>query len=111
MSEAPWSHTCGNTAITSHPWFAANPPTLRSRFVGIRPRAISTRQVISGADAVINLNGRSISQGRWTPAVKDELRSSRLDATRTIVDAIGRAEVPPPLLINASATGFLRRPG
>ncbi len=63
-------------------------------------------EIISGADAVINLNGRSISQGRWTPAVKDELRSSRLDATRTIVDAIGRAAVPPPLLINASATGF-----
>ncbi len=63
-------------------------------------------KVISGADAVINLNGRSISQGRWTPKVKEELRSSRLDATRTIVAAIGRAAVPPPLLMNASATGF-----
>ena len=63
-------------------------------------------KVISGADAIVNLNGRSISQGRWTPAVKDELRSSRLDATRTIVDTIGRAAVPPPVLINASATGF-----
>jgi len=63
-------------------------------------------KTISGADAVVNLNGRSISQGRWTPVVKDELRSSRLDATRTIIDAIGRAAVPPPVLINASATGF-----
>lgn len=62
--------------------------------------------VLSGADAVINLNGRSISQGRWTAQVKNELRSSRLDATRTIVDAIGRATAPVPLLINASATGF-----
>lgn len=62
--------------------------------------------IISGSDAVINLNGRSISQGRWTPEVKDELRSSRLEATRTIVDAIGRAAVPPPLFVNASATGF-----
>jgi len=62
--------------------------------------------IISGTDAVINLNGRSISQGRWTPVVKDELRASRLDATRTIVDVIGRAAAPPPLLINASATGF-----
>ncbi len=63
-------------------------------------------EVLSGADAVINLNGRSISQGRWTAQVKNELRSSRLDATRTIVEAIGRATAPPPLLINASATGF-----
>lgn len=62
--------------------------------------------VVSGADAIINLNGRSISQGRWTTRVKDELRSSRLDATRTIIAAIGRAASPPPLLINASATGF-----
>jgi hypothetical protein len=61
---------------------------------------------VSGADAIINLNGRSISRGRWSPTVKEELSSSRLAATRTIVDAIARAETPPPLLINASATGF-----
>jgi len=63
-------------------------------------------QVVSGADVIINLNGRSISLGRWSAAVKQELRSSRLDATRTIVQAITRAEIPPPLLINASATGY-----
>lgn len=62
--------------------------------------------VLSGAAAVINLSGRNISQGRWTEKVKDELRSSRLDATRTVVEAIGRAVVPPTLLINASATGY-----
>jgi uncharacterized protein (TIGR01777 family) len=61
---------------------------------------------LSGCDAIINLNGRSISQGRWSPKVKDELRSSRLDATRTIVEAIELTGEPPPLLINASATGF-----
>jgi len=62
--------------------------------------------VLSGADAVINLNGRSISNGRWSAEVKADLRSSRLDATLTIVGAIGRADPPPPLLISASATGF-----
>lgn len=61
---------------------------------------------LSGVDAVINLNGRSISRGRWTRRVKEELRSSRLDSTRTLVKAIGRIPEPPPLLINASATGF-----
>jgi uncharacterized protein (TIGR01777 family) len=62
--------------------------------------------VLAGADAVINLNGRSIAGGRWTTEVKDELRSSRLDATTTLVDAIARADTPPGLLVNASATGF-----
>jgi hypothetical protein len=62
--------------------------------------------VISDADAIINLNGRNISRGRWSARVKDELRSSRLNATRTIVAAIHRSNSPPPVLINASATGY-----
>ena len=61
---------------------------------------------ISGADVVINLNGRSISDGRWTDAVKSQLRSSRLESTGTLVRAIGRAAAPPSLLVSASATGY-----
>jgi uncharacterized protein (TIGR01777 family) len=62
--------------------------------------------VITGADAVINLNGRSIAAGRWNSAVKEELRSSRLDSTRTLAEAIGKTESPAKLLINASAVGY-----
>jgi uncharacterized protein (TIGR01777 family) len=61
---------------------------------------------IDGADAVINLNGRSIAEGRWSAAVKEDLRTSRLESTRTLVDAIGRSDNPPGVLINASAVGF-----
>lgn len=63
-------------------------------------------RVLSGADAVVNLNGRSIGAGRWTADVKRELWSSRIDSTRTLVTAIGRADLPPKVLVNASATGF-----
>jgi uncharacterized protein len=62
--------------------------------------------VLDGADAVINLNGRSIGEGRWTDEIKKELRQSRLDATNTIVAAISACERPPALLINASAVGY-----
>jgi uncharacterized protein (TIGR01777 family) len=62
--------------------------------------------VIDGADAVINLNGRSIAEGRWSPAVKEDLRASRLDSTKTLVSAIGSSDNPPGLLVNASAVGF-----
>jgi uncharacterized protein (TIGR01777 family) len=62
--------------------------------------------VIEGADAVINLNGRSIAEGRWNRAVKDDLRNSRLDSTRTLANAIGAASTPPAVLINASAVGY-----
>jgi uncharacterized protein (TIGR01777 family) len=62
--------------------------------------------VMSGADAVINLNGRNIAEGRWSARAKEELYRSRLDATNTIVEAIARAEPAPGLLINASAVGY-----
>jgi uncharacterized protein (TIGR01777 family) len=62
--------------------------------------------VIAGADAVINLNGRSIAEGRWNAAVKEELRSSRLDSTSTLAGAINASEHPPRILVNASAVGF-----
>lgn len=61
---------------------------------------------INGADAVINLNGRSIADGRWNSTVKEQLLSSRLDSTNTLVRAICNSDSPPGLLINASAVGY-----
>lgn len=62
--------------------------------------------VLEGADVVINLNGRSIGNGRWNEKVKNELRQSRLDSTNTLVAAIAACERPPSLLVNASAVGY-----
>lgn len=62
--------------------------------------------VLSGADAVINLNGRNIGGGRWSDTVKAELRSSRLDSTCTIAAAIVAADEPPAVLLSASASGY-----
>jgi len=61
---------------------------------------------LSGVDAVINLNGRSIADSRWTARVKEDLRSSRIRSTETLVRAIAGAAAPPPLLISASAVGY-----
>jgi uncharacterized protein (TIGR01777 family) len=63
-------------------------------------------KLLSGADAVVNLSGRNVGQGRWTARVKDALRTSRLQATETLVEAIGSVESPPRVLINASAVGY-----
>jgi uncharacterized protein (TIGR01777 family) len=62
--------------------------------------------VLSGADAVINLNGRTIGKGRWTARLKADLRASRIRPTETLARAIATAAAPPPLLINASAVGY-----
>src|SRR5260370_29155858 len=41
-----------------------------------------------GADAVVNLAGASIADGRWTNERKALLRASRIDTTRALVGAL-----------------------
>ncbi len=61
---------------------------------------------VSGADAVVSLSGAPTSRLPWTPGYKRVILESRLDVTRTIVDAIRAADRPPAALISASAVGF-----
>lgn len=61
---------------------------------------------LDGKDAVINLAGEGIADRRWTAARKAALRNSRLQATRTLVRAVGQCEHPPALFISASAVGY-----
>lgn len=56
-------------------------------------------------DAVIHLAGENIAQ-RWTAAAKSRIRSSRVDATRLLSEALARLPQPPRVLVCASATGF-----
>jgi uncharacterized protein (TIGR01777 family) len=59
-----------------------------------------------GADAVVNLAGASIAGGRWTPQRKDLLRSSRVDTTRALVQALAKMSARPRVLVSASAAGY-----
>jgi len=59
-----------------------------------------------GADAVVNLAGASIADGRWTEKRKTELRSSRIAVTRTLIEALGKMNAKPSVLISASAIGY-----
>jgi uncharacterized protein len=58
-----------------------------------------------GADAVVNLAGASIADGRWSAARKAELHSSRIDSTRALVTALAKMNARPRVLVSASATG------
>lgn len=60
---------------------------------------------LSGFDAVVNLAGESVA-GRWTSAKKAKIRDSRIQATRSVVQAIADANPRPGVLINASAVGI-----
>jgi uncharacterized protein (TIGR01777 family) len=65
-----------------------------------------------GIDAVVNLSGASIGRLPWTKAYRRQIMESRVQATRTLTDAMRRAATPPAVLVNASAVGFYgNRPG
>ena len=59
-----------------------------------------------GPDAVVNLAGASIAEGRWTPERKAALRASRIDTTRALVEALAKMNVRPSVLVSASAIGI-----
>ncbi len=59
-----------------------------------------------GAEAVVNLAGASIAEGRWTPDRKRLLRASRVDATRALVGAMAKMAARPRVLVSASAIGY-----
>ncbi|SMQ70398.1 hypothetical protein SAMN06295909_1981 [Plantibacter sp. VKM Ac-1784] len=68
--------------------------------------------VVSGADAVVNLSGASLGKLPWTAAYRSTILWSRLSATRTLVDAMNRAEQPPAAFLSGSAVGYYGdRPG
>jgi hypothetical protein len=56
-------------------------------------------------DAVVHLAGESISQ-RWTPAAKERIRTSRVQGTRLLAEALARQRKPPAAFVCASAIGF-----
>ncbi len=64
---------------------------------------------IDGADAVINLAGRSVNC-RYTRANLDAMMSSRVDSTRVVGEAIAAARRPPPVWLQMStATIYAHR--
>ena len=68
-------------------------------------------EAIDGADAVVHLAGESLAAGRWTAARKERIRSSRVDGTRAIVEAIGHMAVKPKVFATASAVGYYGNAG
>lgn len=59
-----------------------------------------------GADAVVNLAGAAIAERRWTAERKRVLRSSRVDTTRALVNALAKMAARPRVLVSASAIGI-----
>ena len=52
--------------------------------------------------------GESIAGARWSPAHKQRILDSRVQATRSLADAIASAAAPPAVFVSGSAVGLLR---
>jgi uncharacterized protein len=61
---------------------------------------------IEGVDLIIHLAGEPISDWRWTEDKKKRIMDSRINGTRTIIDAISKLKTKPKTLISASAIGY-----
>lgn len=81
--------------VSKKEWFAWMPPA-----------GGEWEKAVDGSDGIINLAGEPIAGKRWTKEQKGKLRSSRIDATGTLVRAIGKAKVKPKFLVSASAVGY-----
>lgn len=64
--------------------------------------------VFDDVDAVVNLSGSLVIQPprRWTRSFIEELYASRIGSTRTLVEAMQRADSPPAVFLSQSGKDF-----
>jgi uncharacterized protein (TIGR01777 family) len=78
------------------------------------PQPGAWMEAFNGADGVVNLAGEPIAAShptdvvtkRWTDKQKARIMSSRVDATKAVVEAIRQADPRPHVLVNQSAIGY-----
>ncbi len=83
--------------------------TRRPNDVSERLRAVDSLSQIAASeyyDVVINLAGEPIADKRWSPAQRQKILASRLNATEELMAFFHRAETKPAVFISASAIGY-----
>ena len=61
---------------------------------------------LEGVDAIVNLAGENIADGRWSDERKRRLRESRIKSTELLAKTVAQLEKPPAVLLSASAIGY-----
>jgi uncharacterized protein (TIGR01777 family) len=90
-------------ALTRHPDNARLPPEV------VTVDAANTRALVDAmarAGVVVNLAGESVASGRWSERRKRELRGSRIDMTKRLLDAARESRAPLRAFVSASAVGY-----
>jgi len=92
--------------LASHLQRRGDTVTILSRNPKAEARWDNLAEWVAKSDVIVNLAGENLFGARWSPEVKQRLVSSRVDSTKSIVDAIRSAETRPAVLISASAVGY-----
>jgi uncharacterized protein len=97
-----------NVAITGGSGFIGRALAERLRASGHSVTPVSVRtapspEAFAGCRVVVHLAGEPVAQ-RWTAAARERIRSSRVQGTRSLVDALHHR--PPEVLVSASAIGY-----
>ncbi|QXE02519.1 TIGR01777 family oxidoreductase [Terribacillus sp. DMT04] len=79
--------------------------TKQVTYIGWLKKGYDPLSQLPEVHAVVNLAGTSLF-GKWTEEKKKSIRSSRLEATETLVDMIGKMPTKPKVLVSGSAVGF-----
>jgi len=66
----------------------------------------AARAAVAEADAVINLAGASVAGRRWSKKYQEQIRASRVESTRALVDAMLAARRPGAVFVGGSGTGY-----
>ena len=69
-------------------------------------RGIVNPERMKGVDTIIHLAGENIASGRWNSAIKERIRNSRVQGTRSLVNSLRASDSRPTTLVCASAIGF-----
>lgn len=67
---------------------------------------VANPQQLESVDAIVHLAGENIAAGRWTVALKERIRKSRVEGTRALVQSLAGLQIRPKTLVCASAIGF-----
>jgi len=62
--------------------------------------------LLENFDAVVHLAGHNIAAGRWTEDVKKRIRDSRIRGTELLSESLASLQMPPRVMISASAVGY-----
>ncbi|MBU2510869.1 TIGR01777 family oxidoreductase [bacterium] len=98
----PFLKTGGHSVLT----LVRTPPKTEDEIFWDPSRGILKAADLVGVNAVINLSGENVGEGRWSKAKKRRIVESRVSSTRLLSETVSALTPKPDVFISASATGY-----